>query len=89
MVYCNTLGCCVLSVISNLRPSQEVVVKYDIVLSEVQRKEKKSLYLAKRAELAVITKVGSMPFTTFIQMILETMVETMVVGLWLVEEDLS
>lgn len=56
-----------------MRPSQEVIVKYDIVLSEVQSKEKKSLYLAKRAELAVITKVGkprNMPFTTSTQMVL-------------------
>lgn len=48
-----------------------MIVKYDIVLSEVQRKEKKSLYLANGAELAVITKVGkprSMPFTTSTQM---------------------
>lgn len=35
-----------------------MIVKYDTELSEVQRKEKKALYLARSDELATITKVG-------------------------------
>lgn len=35
-----------------------MIVKYDTDLSEVQRIKEKTLYLARRNELATITKVG-------------------------------